>query len=218
MSEVRVILADDHQVVRQALRSLLDAEADLRVVGEAGDGVETVAMVERLRPDVLVMDLFMPAASGLDAARQVAQISPSTRVVVLSMHGNDAYVLEAMRVGAKAYVLKTSTAAQLVHAIREVVAGRHYLSPPLSDKVVELYKARSSAVALNAREVLTPREYQVFRLAAKGLTSAQIAEVLSISRRTAESHRASIRRKLGLRSRTDLALHAIEEDLVSGSD
>src|SRR5512137_1091904 len=125
-----ILLADDHHIVRQGLRVLLEAQPDFQLVGEAGDGLEAVQLTERLKPDVLIIDLVMPSLNGLEATRQVSQRSPHTRVVILSMHANEAYVLEALRNGAAGYVLKDSSAADLVQAVREVVAGRRYLSPP----------------------------------------------------------------------------------------
>jgi len=136
MSETTIVLAGDHFIVRQTLRALLEAEPDFRVIGEAGDGLETMPLVERLRPQVLVLDLLMPGLSGLEVARQVRQRAPETRVIVLSMHANEAYVLEALRHGAAAYVLKETSSAELVQAVRAVVAGRRYLSRPLSERAL----------------------------------------------------------------------------------
>jgi DNA-binding NarL/FixJ family response regulator len=134
-----LVLADDHHVVRQGLRALLEAEPDFRIVGEAADGLEAVQLVERLQPDVLVLDLMLPGLSGLEVTRQVSRRSPQTRIVILSLYANQAYVLEALRSGAAAYVLKKSTANQLFRAVREVATGRRYLSPPLSEEDIETY-------------------------------------------------------------------------------
>jgi two-component system response regulator NreC len=214
MSMTTIVLADDHHVVRQGLRSLLDAEPDFSVVGETGDGVEAAQLAERLRPDVLVLDLMMPGLNGLEVTRQVSQRSPQTRVVILSMHANEAHVLEALRAGAVAYVLKESTSAELVRAVREAVAGRRYLSPPLSERAIEAYMQKAESVALDPYETLTAREREVLYLVAEGHTNAEIADRLFISRRTVETHRANLMRKLDLRTQTDLISYALRRGIL----
>ncbi len=139
MSPTTIVVADDHQVMRQGLLALLEAETDFRVIGEAGDGLETCQLVERLEPNVLVLDLMMPGLNGLEVARRVGRRSPHTRIVILSMHSNEAHVLEALRNGATAYVLKESSASDLVNAVREAAAGRRFLSPPLSERAIDAY-------------------------------------------------------------------------------
>ncbi|GAB4541049.1 MAG: response regulator transcription factor [Anaerolineae bacterium] len=214
MTPISIVLADDHQVVRQGLRALLETEADFHLIGEAGDGLETVQLVERLKPDVLIVDLMMPGLNGLEITRQVTQRASPTRVVILSMHANEAYVLEALRNGAGAYVLKDSSAADLVQAVRQVVAGRHYLSPPLSERAIETYLHKASPAAQDPYETLTAREREVLHLAAEGYTNAEIAERLSISPRTAETHRANMMRKLDLRTQTDLIRYALRRGIL----
>jgi two-component system response regulator NreC len=214
MSMTTIVLADDHHVVRQGLRSLLEAEPDFSVVGEAGDGLEAAQLVERLQPDVLVLDLMMPGLNGLEVTRQVSQRSSRTHVVILSMHPNEAYVLEALRAGATAYVLKESTSAELVRAVREAVAGRRYLSPPLSERAIEAYMQKAKSAALDPYETLTAREREVLHLAAEGHANAEIADRLFISRRTVETHRANLMRKLGLRSQTDLIRYALQRGIL----
>ncbi|MFB0536672.1 MAG: response regulator [Anaerolineae bacterium] len=209
-----IVLADDHHVVRQGLRSLLEAEPDFSVVGEASDGLETAQLVERLQPDVLVLDLMMPGLNGLEVTRQVGQRSPQTHVVILSMHANEAYVLEALQAGAAAYVVKESTSAELVRAVREAVAGRRYLSPPLSERAIEAYMQKAESAALDPYETLTAREREVLHLAAEGHNNAEIADRLFISRRTVETHRANLMRKLGLRSQTDLIRYALQRGIL----
>jgi len=215
MSPTTIVLADDHHVVRQGLRALVDAEADLRVVGEASDGREVLDTVERLKPDVLIVDVMLPSLSGLEVTRQVRQRSPRTRVVVLSMHANEAYVLEALRNGASGYVLKDANAADLVQAVRAAVGGRRYLSPPLSERAIEAYVERAKGGTLDVYETLTTREREVLHLAAEGYTNPQIAARLTISPRTAETHRANVLRKLGLQSQTDLVRYAVRRGIVS---
>jgi two-component system response regulator NreC len=209
-----IVLADDHKVVRQGLRALLEAESDFRVVGETGDGLEAVQLVERLKPDVLVLDLMMPGLSGLEVTRQVGRLSPQTRVVVLSMHASQAYVLEALRNGAAGYVLKESSTEDLVRALREVTAGRRYLSAPLSERAIEAYVQMSQEATLDPYETLTNREREVLHLVAEGHTNVEIAARLSISPRTAETHRANLMRKLDLHTQTDLIRFALRRGII----
>ena len=214
MSLTTIVLADDHHVVRQGLRALLEAEPGFSVVAEAADGLAAADLVERLKPNVLVLDLMMPCLSGLEVARQVRRLSPQTRVVVLSMHANEAYVLEALRNGVAGYVLKESTAADLVQAVREAVAGRRYLSPPLSERAIEVYVQRAQATIPDIYETLTSREREVLHLVAEGYSNADIAARLSIARRTAETHRARVMRKLGLRNQTELIRYALRRGIL----
>ena len=209
-----IVLADDHHIVRQGLRALLETASDLVVVGEVADGSAAVEMTLRLAPDVLILDLVMPG-NGLDALREVTQQAPLTRVVVLSMHSSEAYVVEALKAGASAYVVKDATASDLVHAIREVTAGRRYLSPPLSERVIDAYASRALAATGEPHDTLTARETEVLPLAARGLSLQQIALELSISPRTAETHRANFMRKLGLHSQTDVVRYAIRHGILT---
>ncbi len=213
-----IFLADDHQVVRQGLRALLEAEPDFRLIGEAGDGLETAQLVEQLEPDVLIIDLMMPNLNGLEVTRQISQRSPRTHVVILSMHANEAYVLEALKNGAAGYVLKDSSAADLVKAVREVVAGRRYLSPPLSERAIEAYLHKAQTAELDPYETLTTREREVLHLAVEGYSNAEIAAHLSISPRTAETHRANMMRKLDLRTQTDLIRYALRRGILPMED
>ena len=212
---VKIVLADDHQVVRDGLRALLDAESDFEVVGAVGDGLEVAPLVTRLKPNVLVLDLLMPGLSGLEVARDVTRRAPETRIVVLSMHASEAHVLQALKNGATAYVLKDAGAAQLVKAIREAVAGRRYLSPPFADRAIEAYLGRDTADPLDRYETLTTREREVFHLAFEGLTHAEVAARLGISQRTAETHRANLMRKLDVHSQTELIAYARSRGLLA---
>ncbi len=212
---ISILLADDHHVVRQGLRALLEAEPDFHVLGEASDGLEAVQQVERLQPDVLLVDVMMPGLSGLEAARQVRERFPKTQVVVLSMHSNEAYVLEALRNGAMGYVLKDSDAAELVNAVREAYAGRRYLSPPLSDVIIDAYVNKSRETVLDVYDTLTNREREVLQLAAEGHTNADIASRLGISPRTVEIHRTNMMRKLGLHTEHELIRYALRRGILS---
>ncbi len=210
-----IVLADDHNVVRQGIKSLLAGEPDFEVVGEACDGFEASALVERLKPDVAVLDLMMEGINGLEVARQIKKRCPSTRVVVLSMYGNEGYVLEALQAGVKGYVLKGSTSEDLVRAIREAVAGRHYLSPPLSETAIQAYMAKSQGSAMDPYDTLTTREREVLHLAAQGCNNAEIAGRLYISRRTVEVHRASMMQKLNLNNQTELIRYALQRGILA---
>ena len=217
MSETTIILAEDHHIVRQGLRALLEAEPDIQIVGEAANGLEAAQLAESRRPDVMIVDLMMPGLNGLEVTRQVAQRSPQTQVIILSAFENEAYVTEALGSGAAGYVLKRSSAADLVRAVREVVAGRRYLSPSLSERAIEAYVRYIQQVRdsdLDPYETLTPREREVLHLAAEGHTNAEIAERLSISPRTVETHRANMMHKLGLRTSTDLIRYAMQRGIL----
>lgn len=211
---ITIVLADDHHVVRQGLRALLKAEADFSVVGEAGDGLAALQLVEQLKPNVLLLDLMMPGLNGLEVCRQLSKHSPHTHIVVLSMYSNEAYVLEALGNGASAYVLKDSSSVDLVHAVREVAAGRRYLSPPLSDRAIEVYQEKAKAASLDKYETLTTREREVMQLSAEGHTSTEIAARLGISSRTAETHRSNLMHKLGLHTQADLIRYALRRGII----
>jgi DNA-binding NarL/FixJ family response regulator len=209
-----IVLADDHHLVRLSLRILLETEPDFHIIGEAADGQAAVQLVEHLQPEVLILDLMMPGLSGLEVTRQVHQRVPQTRVIILSMYDDEAYVLQALKNGAAGYVLKKSTAAELFRAVHEVKIGRRYLSLPLSEEYIETLMIEADESKQDPYELLTPRELEVFHLVVEGHTNAQIAAQLVISRRTVEVHRANIRRKLGLRTQADLILYAIQQGLL----
>jgi DNA-binding NarL/FixJ family response regulator len=209
MSVATIVLADDHQIVRQGLQAILKTEAAFRIVGEAANGLDTVRLVSQLRPDILLLDLMLPGLSGFEVIRQAIQKSPRTRIVVLSMHANEAYVHEALRAGARAYVLKESGAEELVQAIREVLAGNRFLSPPLSEQTLQAYGEKARAAAFDPYETLTAREREVLDLTVEGNTSGEISRKLFISPRTVESHRTNLMRKLGIRNQKELIRYAV---------
>ena len=211
-SPTTIVLGDDHKIVLRGLRALLEAQPGLAVVGDATDGLRVLSLVERLKPDVLVLDLMMPGLGGFDVTRRVAKRFPKTRVVILSMYSSEAHVVEALRSGASGYVLKDASAEELMTAIHEASGGRRYLSTPFSNDRIDSYLNRPAAI--DPYGTLTAREREVLHLVAEGLTSGDIARRLFISPRTAESHRANLMRKLGLRSRTDLVRFALQRGIV----
>ena len=215
MGPTTILLADDHRIVREGFKMLLAAEADFHIVGETGDGLEAARLAEQLTPDVVVTDLIMPSLRGLELVRLLKQRVPQTKIVILSMHSNEPFVIDALRQGASAYVLKDSSAADLVHAVREAMAGRRYLSPPLSQPAIEAYLLKAKKAALtDPFDSLTSRELEVLRLVAEGQTSSQIAGRLFISPRTVEIHRANVVHKLGLRSQAELIHYSYRKGIL----
>jgi DNA-binding NarL/FixJ family response regulator len=215
IGEITIVLADDHPVVRQGLRALLESEKDFRVIGEAGDGLEAVRVVERLKPRVLIVDLTMPGLSGLEVTRQVSRRFPETHILVLSIHANEAYVLQALRNGAAGYLLKDSSTTDLVRAVLEVASDRRYLSPPLSQHAIEAYVQKGREEMLDTYEMLTTREREVLQLAAEGYSNSEIGARLFISPRTAETHRGALMKKLGLKNQTDVIRYALRRGILS---
>lgn len=211
---IRVVLVEDHQVVREGVRALLKAASDFEIVGEAANGLGVVDLVERLTPDVLLIDLMLPGLSGLEVTRQVSHRVPTTRILILSMHANEAYVLQALSSGASGYILKGSSAEDVVRAIHEVMQGHRFLSPPLSERAIEAYMQKAQNAMLDPYDALTAREREVLHLAAEGRTNAEIASELSISPRTAEVHRANLMRKLSLHNQTELIRYALRRGIL----
>ena len=215
MQRISIVLADDHSIVLEGLRRLLETEPDFSVIGEASDGLTAIDLVEKLSPTLLVIDVAMPGLTGLEFARRVKQRFPHTHVLVFSMHGNEPYVLEALRNGAEGYVLKDSRRDVLVEAVRAVASGRRYLSPSLSERAIDGYLQRAEQTAVDTYETLTTRERDVLHLAAEGCTRPEIAKRLFISPRTVEGHRANLMRKLGLVNQTDLIRYALQRGILS---
>ena len=213
--KVRILVADDHGILRQTLLIRLAQEADFELVGDAKDGLETMAQVEKLRPDVLLLDLSMLGLPGLEVLRRVRHRFPRTRVVVLTMHKDQSYVLRALQNGASGYVLKEADAADLVHAVREVMAGRMYLSPPFSEAALEEYKRKAANGHVDLYDLLTNREKEVLQLVAEGHTNPQVGKRLFINARTVETHRAHVMEKLGLKNHAELVCFAVSRGLVS---
>ncbi len=210
---ITAIIADDHEIVRRGLRSLLEAH-NCKMIAEAADGLAAAQAVEKLKPNLLFLDLNMPRLHGLEVLKQVRTSSPNTRVIVLSMHNDEPYVIEALRAGASAYLLKGSESEEIAQALKEVMAGRRYLSAPLSEWAINAL-ATKVADSTDPLSTLSPREREVLQLATEGYGNPEIAEKLFISPRTAETHRTNLMRKLALQSQTDLVRFAIRKGLIS---
>ena len=218
LMSISIILADDHPVLRRGMRALLEDEADFSIVGEAGDGLEAVRLVERSRPDVLILDLMMSGLSGLEVIRLIHQRTPRTRVVVFSMHSDNAFVAESLKNGAMGYVLKGCEERVLVLAVREAAAGRRFLSAPITERAIDAYIEQLRAAPPDPHETLTGREREVLQLAAEGGTSARISARLHISQRTVENHRANVMRKLGLKNSSELVRYAVRRGIIPLED
>jgi DNA-binding NarL/FixJ family response regulator len=208
---VRVLIVDDHAVVRSGLRMLLDAEADIETVGEAGNAREAIFEVRAHKPDVVLMDVVLPDKTGIEATPDVLREAPDTKVLMLSMQDDPSYVRQAFAAGAAGYVLKEAADSEVVAAVREVAAGRRYVHPPLGARMAA---ADAEASAKAAADPLSEREREVLRLLALGHTNQEIAKMLYISVRTAETHRAHIMQKLRLKTRAELVRYALAEGLV----
>ncbi len=208
-----VILADDHDIVRRGVRAVLEADGRFQVVAEVSDGLSAVQMVEKHKPSLLFLDLSLPRLHGLEALRQIRITSPNTKVLVLSMHNDEPYVIEALRSGASAYILKGSESDEIVRATQEVLAGRRFLSAPLTEWAITALAVKTPETS-DAYNTLSPREREVLQIGAEGLSNAEIAEKLFISARTAETHRANLMRKLNLQTQTDLVRYTIRRGLI----
>jgi len=213
----RILLVDDHSVVRAGIRSILQSQPDFTLVGETEDGLDAVRMAVDLKPDVLVLDLILRGVQGLEVLRQVREQVPHTRVVVLSMHQDLAYVVEAMHGGASAYVLKAGPAEEIVEAVRAAMQGLNYLSPPLNQAEIDMVARQMEGGRLDLYETLTTREREVCQMAAQGYTNEEIGKQLVISRRTVESHRFRMMHKLGLKNQAELVQFAIGRGVIPRS-
>lgn len=212
---IRVILADDHRVMRSGLRLLLERQSDLEVVGEAADGRETVELAARLAPDVVVMDVAMPNLNGIEATRRIAASNSHVGVAILSMHSDESYVIRSLRAGAKAYLLKDSAEADLIAAIRAIHAGRSFFSPAISRMLQEDFvREMQSRGAEDSYELLTAREREVLQMIGEGRTNKEVANLLGLSLYTVETHRTHILQKLNLHSVPELILYAVRKGFI----
>ena len=213
MSRIRVLLADDHTLVRQGLVSLLAASGECEIVAEAGDGLEAVELACSTSPDVAVVDLTMPRLSGFEAVRRIREEAPRTRVLVLTMHEDEEYVLHMVRAGASGYLVKDSAATELLAAVRAVAAGQAYFGPHASRVLAEQYR-RPAGAPEDPYGSLTPREREVFHLVVDGKTTKEIASALGISAKTAENHRARMMDKLGAHNAAEVVRYAARKGLI----
>jgi len=207
----RILLADDHTLVREGLRMVLEAQPDLEVIAEAGDGIEAVQLALREEPDLAILDVAMPKMTGLQAARELQARRPNVKVLMLSMHDSEQYFFEALKVGASGYVLKSGANRDLVDACRAAMRGQPFLYPAAVTALIRDYLDRGDAAPT---DVLTPREQDVVKLIAEGHTSDEIAALLHISKKTVDRHRANVLEKLGMRNRVELTRYAIRRGLV----
>jgi DNA-binding NarL/FixJ family response regulator len=209
VGKVRILLAEDHDTVREGLRLILNAQPDMEVVGEAEDGREAVARARALSPDVVVMDISMPRLNGLKATRALKECCPAAKVLTLTRHADDGYLQQLLRAGVSGYILKQSRSAELLHAVRSVAAGGKYIDPAITEKVLGDYRSRQSPPGPGSKSVLTPREEEVLRLIAWGYSNKEIAGRLELSVKTVETHKANAMHKLGMASRTDIVRFAL---------
>lgn len=213
--DIKIILADDHQIVRQGLRHLLASEPDLQVVGEADNGRKTLKLTQELAPDVIIMDISMPDLNGIDTTRQIMEESPGVKVIALSMHSDSLFVLNMLKSGASGYLLKDCALEELVQAIRTVMLEKTYISPGVSDILLKDFTSSWAAEPSSAYSVLTTREREVLQLMAEGKSTNQIAGALFVSSKTVEAHRKQIMNKVGMHSVAELTKYAIRQGLTS---
>ena len=215
---ISILLADDHEIFRQGLQMLLNSQPDFLVIGQAKDGLETISMAEKMRPDLIILDMLMPGLNGLDALLQIGQRLPGCHVIILSLYEDESYVIKALQYGAKGYVLKDSSTTDLILAIRYAIAGRRFLSPVLEERAINVYIQQERSAQPDSYNMLTNREREILHLSAERLSGPQIAKRLSISTRTVETHRANLMHKLGFHSQEDLVHYAIQHKIISISE
>jgi two-component system, NarL family, response regulator NreC len=212
---IRVVLADDHSVVRQGLRAWLERSGYVQVVGEAADGREAVAMVEQLQPDVVVMDIAMPMLNGIDATAQITRRNPDTKVIILSMHADESYILRALSAGAKGYLLKESTESDVLPAVQNVRDGKPYFTPSIARLLLEDYMRSLKQNNLqDSYDLLTEREREVLQLLAQGKSNKEVAQVLDLSPHTIDSHRTNMMQKLNLHNTAEIVLYAVRKGII----
>ncbi len=215
MSALRIVLADDHQLFRTGLRQLIERHPSVTVVGEAATGIAAIDVTKRLLPDLLLLDISLPELNGIEVARRLTQELPDVRILIISMHSDRRYVVEALRAGAKGYLLKDSSPDEMVRAIQKVMRGQFYLSAQINEQVVADFVRQSKSADATAFSVLSAREREVLQLIAEGKTTKQIAELLNLSAKTVETHRMHIMDKLQLHTLPELTRYALREGLTS---
>jgi two-component system response regulator NreC len=213
---VRILLADDHGIVRQGLRSVLSRDPSFEIVGEAADGREAVCLAETLRPQVVIMDIAMPELSGIEATAQIAKAIPDAQIIILSMHSDETYLLRALHAGAKGYLLKDSAEVDLVRAVQSVCRNRPFFSPEIAQVLLEDYMRSLHQKGLqDSYELLTEREKEVLQLLAHGKSNKEVAVTLDVSTNTVETHRTSFMRKLNLHNTAEIVLYAVRKKIVT---
>jgi len=216
MSAIRILLADDHVVMRSGLRLLLERQPNLEVIGEAADGQEAVRLAAAEKPEVVIMDIAMPHLNGVEATRQIVTRNPETAVVILSMHSDESYVLRSLKAGARAYLLKDSAEADLIAAIRAIQGGKSFFSPGVRRILTEDYMHQLAKLGVeDTYELLTPREREILQLVAEGKSNKEVANLLNLSLYTVETHRGHILQKLNLHSVPELILYAVRKGIIS---
>ena len=216
MSQISILLADDHTIIRSGLRLLLEQQPDFKVVAEAGDGREAVELVSKHHPEVAVLDIGMPQLNGIEATLQIVAKEPQTQVVILSMHSDEGYVLRALKAGARAYILKNSAEADLIRAVRTVAEGKSFFSPAISKMLLDDYVRQIRDKQVEDRyDLLTPREREILQLVAEGKSNKEVATILNLSVYTVETHRSNIMEKLKLKGLPELILYAVRKGIIA---
>jgi two-component system response regulator NreC len=215
MGQIRILLADDHTIIRSGLRLLLEQQSDFSVVAEASDGLEAVELVNQHHPQVAILDIGMPRLNGIEATREIVAEAPQVQVVILSMHADEGYVLRALKAGARAYILKNAAEADLIRAVRSVAEGKSFFSPAISKLLLEDYvrQIREKEVE-DSYDLLTPRERQILQLIAEGRSNKEVANILELSPYTVETHRGNILQKLNLHGVPELILYAVRKGII----
>jgi two-component system, NarL family, response regulator NreC len=213
--QIRILLADDHTIIRSGLKLLLEQQPDFKVVGEANDGREAVQLASTQRPDVAVLDIGMPQINGIEATRQILVAAPEVRVVILSMHSDEGYVLRALKAGARAYILKNSAESDLIRAVRIVNEGKSFFSPAISKMLLQDYVRQVQEKSVeDSYDLLTPREREILQLLAEGRSNKDVAGILNLSLHTVETHRGNILQKLNLHGTPELILYAVRKGII----
>ena len=216
MRKIRILLADDHQLMRSGVRLMLEREADLTVIGEASDGREAVSLAKSLKPEVVVMDIGMPNLNGIEAARQMTQENAELAIVMVSMHSDETYVLRALKAGARGYLLKDSAEADLIKAVHAVAGGKSFFSPAVSRLLLDDYVRKLKRTGTeDAYDLLTPREREILQLIAEGKSNKDVANLLDLSVYTVESHRSNLMEKLNIKGLPELILYAVRRGIIA---